>query len=656
MANEQILVVEDENLVAMNISERLRRIGYVVPQAVASGAEAIKHASERRPDLVLMDIRLKDGIDGVEAAAHIRENLDIPVIFLTAFSDAELVERAKLTEPYGYILKPFQARELHTSIVMALFKHRNDRKIRRTNVALRSTLDRLGEAVITTDNGGNVTYLNPAASDLTGWSDSEALGKRLSEVLRIIDFQTRQILQHPAVRSLRKGTFIESRSQSILLTRDGSHLPIDDYAATLDGPDGSNDGLVVTFHDNSRLIESEQLQEEWRQVAERAQQLKTELLTNLNQEIREPLHIIQSYTNLIQDLFGQELDPKYGRYLLHIREAGRSLLETLNKIVDLSRLHVETFPIRARELNIDELVSACVEAVRERAERKNLNLELDLKSEGGRIYADMYAIRSAISHVLDNAVKYTDAGKIKVATGFIEDNRIAVFISDTGIGIANEHLPQIFEEFSRFPEYHKRNEGIGLGLALTKRFVEHSNGSITVRSQPNSGTNITLSFPRMEPGEKSGSEMSNADKRVSIVESMLNNPHLVVLVVESHSSVRQHFGGDLGEHMTVYMADSRDKAMSILGLQHVDAVLVDISLDAEAGTSLIRSIKQDEALRHIAVVAFTAHDIDMQRRAAFSAGSDYYLSKPFNTDELRTTLRAIAQRRRDSNSGSRQSD
>jgi PAS domain S-box-containing protein len=652
MANEQILVVEDENLVAMNISERLRRIGYTVPRAVGSGAEAIKHAAEIKPDLVLMDIRLKDGIDGVEAAAHIRKNFDIPVIFLTAFSDTELVERAKLTEPYGYILKPFQAKELHTSIVMALFKHRSDSQARNNNKLLRKTLDRLGEAVITANREGAVTYLNPAASELTGWSDNDALGRRLGEILRVIDVRTRQILQHPALRSINKGGSIEARRQSILLTRDGQHLPVDDYTASLDNDDGSNEGMVVTFHDNSKFLESERMQEEWREVAERAQQLKTELLSNLNKEIREPLHIIQNYTNLVQDMFGQDLDPKYSRYIAHIREAGRSLLDTLNKIVDLSRLHVENFPIRPRELKIQEVVKACLESVRERAERKKLTIKATLNAAEAEVRADEYAIRSAISHILDNAIKYTDAGEISVKARLTDDQRIAIIISDTGIGIESQHLPQIFDEFTRFPDFHKRNEGIGLGLALTKRFVEHSHGSITVRSKPHQGTQITLSFPLLQAqndDENTGEERESQHSRVALVESMLNSTHLVILLIEQQSSVRRHFGSELGEHMTIYMADSLAKAQSILQVQRVDAVLVDVSLEEQLGRQVINTIKNDNALHTVAIIAFSANSIDRDRHAAFHAGSDYYLSKPFDVQELRTTLRAIAQRRRDAN-------
>jgi len=126
----QILVVEDEPIVALDLQQRLERMGYRVPHVVATGEAAIATASRERPQLVLMDISLKGAMDGVEAAEQIITQLRIPVVYLTAFSDDHTLERAKVTEPYGYLLKPFEERELHTTIEVALYKHQAERALR----------------------------------------------------------------------------------------------------------------------------------------------------------------------------------------------------------------------------------------------------------------------------------------------------------------------------------------------------------------------------------------------------------------------------------------------------------------------------------------------------------------------------------------------
>lgn len=130
MSRAKILVVEDERITAKNIQNRLKKLGYDVPAVAYSGEEAIKETAETHPDLVLMDIKLKGDMDGVAAAEQIRTRFNIPVIYLTAYADEDTLQRAKVTEPYSYILKPLQERELQTNIEIALYKHGMDKKVR----------------------------------------------------------------------------------------------------------------------------------------------------------------------------------------------------------------------------------------------------------------------------------------------------------------------------------------------------------------------------------------------------------------------------------------------------------------------------------------------------------------------------------------------
>ncbi|MDZ7337832.1 MAG: response regulator [candidate division KSB1 bacterium] len=126
----RIMVVEDLNITALDLKNRLRKMGYEVPALAGSGEEAIQKAEETHPDLILMDIRLKGEMDGVEAAERIRAKLDIPVIYLTAHADDNTLQRAMVTGPYGYVLKPFEEKELRITIEMALHRHRKEAKLR----------------------------------------------------------------------------------------------------------------------------------------------------------------------------------------------------------------------------------------------------------------------------------------------------------------------------------------------------------------------------------------------------------------------------------------------------------------------------------------------------------------------------------------------
>src|SRR5512139_4343433 len=148
MKKASILIVEDEYIVARDIAARVERQGYRVAEIVASGEDAVTQAGVTRPDLVLMDIKLSGPMDGVEAAEKIRASHDIPVVYLTAFADERTLERAKVTDAFGYLLKPFEERELHITIEMALYKHDVERRMRDNERWLATTLRSIGDGVV----------------------------------------------------------------------------------------------------------------------------------------------------------------------------------------------------------------------------------------------------------------------------------------------------------------------------------------------------------------------------------------------------------------------------------------------------------------------------------------------------------------------------
>src|SRR4030042_54645 len=182
MAKANIMVVEDESIISMEIQERLTSMGYRICATSATGEGAVRKAAETRPDLVLMDIMLKNGMDGIEATRQIRSRFSIPVVYLTAYADQKTLERARATEPYGYLLKPFEDRLLYATIEMALYRHLMEKKVKETAQRYATTLKCLHVAVFITDTSGTITYINPIAEALTGWTHDEAIGKPLSAI------------------------------------------------------------------------------------------------------------------------------------------------------------------------------------------------------------------------------------------------------------------------------------------------------------------------------------------------------------------------------------------------------------------------------------------------------------------------------------------
>ena len=172
MKKKQILIVEDERIVADDIKMSLERLGYVVSSIAFSGKEATKKAEELHPDLVLMDIVLKGEMTGIETAGIIHSRFDIPVVYLSAYADDKTLERAKITEPFGYILKPFEDRDLHSTIEMALYKHKMENRLKESEERHRSVVENAHDVIyIITPNG--LQYVNPAFEKLAGFKKNE---------------------------------------------------------------------------------------------------------------------------------------------------------------------------------------------------------------------------------------------------------------------------------------------------------------------------------------------------------------------------------------------------------------------------------------------------------------------------------------------------
>ncbi|MBU4076514.1 MAG: response regulator [Euryarchaeota archaeon] len=249
MEKKQILVVEDESIVAEHIRRSLQNMGYSVSSVASSGEKAIKEVEENVPDLVLMDIVLQGEMDGIETAKQIRSRFNIPVVYLTAYSDEKILERAKITEPFGYVIKPFNERELRINIEIALYKHKMERELKESEQWLSATLKSLGEAVIATDREGVIKIINPFAEILTGWKREEALGKPLATVFNIISEGTDKQIEDPVTKAIRQDSFYGLADQTILIAKEGARTPVDIIGSAIKDDRDRIIGVVLIFYD-----------------------------------------------------------------------------------------------------------------------------------------------------------------------------------------------------------------------------------------------------------------------------------------------------------------------------------------------------------------------------------------------------------------------
>ena len=267
MSTAKIFIVEDEAIVAESLNDQLEALGYIVTGYAPSGEEALRNIKNNLPDLVLMDIMLEGEMDGVETAQQIKELYGIPVIFLSAYSDSETLGRAKLTEPFGYLIKPYKERELHTTLEITLYKHRMEKRVREHERWLDTLLRSIGDGVITVGIDGMLTSMSPVAEMLTGLNETEQINKDLLGLLKIEESGIYPIIPDLIDQAL-DGETVSCLvdDEPILINANGKRIVIDFSAAPIRNEQDEIIGAVLTMRDISARKQAEIELSEARQI------------------------------------------------------------------------------------------------------------------------------------------------------------------------------------------------------------------------------------------------------------------------------------------------------------------------------------------------------------------------------------------------------
>jgi len=496
----RILVVEDELIVAMELKNRLSDLGYSVCGSTVSGEEAIKLAAEQHPDIILMDISIKGAYDGIQAAEIIKTDFDIPIIFITAFADPQTLQRAKITEPYGYIIKPFEERELHTSIEIAVYKHNIEKKLKNSERKLAITLKSIGDGVIAADKDGIVNYLNPAAEKLTCTGFNDAVGKSIFEIFHLKEESAYDSINAALKNLINSGLKKDFSGMATMKCKKETVRDIEANVASIINEKKIIEGIVVCFRD---ITERKKMENELKIALEKAEEssrLKSLFLNNMSHEFRTPIAGILGSAQIIKDEFSSGENTKIVDMM--ITSTGR-LLTTLDSILQFSSLEADRIVANISEIHLADTIEKLVRKFKKPIMQKGLELKLNLDDRKLTALADESLLVLALNNIVDNALKFTDNGKITFETGTSDNSNkkwATIGISDTGAGIPVEKLNIIFEEFRQVSEGTSRtHDGNGLGLAITEKIIEQMNGFIKVESQPGKGSNFTIYLPYVLP-------------------------------------------------------------------------------------------------------------------------------------------------------------
>ncbi len=336
MTGANILIVEDEGILAIELKEKLEKLGYKVPAIASTGEEAIELAAKHRPDLILMDIVLKGDMDGIEAANKICSTLKVPVIYLTAYADDGTVKRAKITEPFGYLVKPYNEKELQIALEIALYRHTME-KLRESHHWLETVLRSMGDCVIATDNDGHITFVNPSAEKLTGLKHDYAVGKDLDEVIKIIDEETMTPVKNLVSMALSNNSVVASAGSNLLRTSVEKDVPIDYIASPIADVQGVVMGVVLILKDltSQRVAE---IESKIRDTA-MASSINALCITDINGTIK--------YANApFYELWGYRPEEVIGRSASEIYQMDAKLSEIETSLSEKGRWTGETAAIR----------------------------------------------------------------------------------------------------------------------------------------------------------------------------------------------------------------------------------------------------------------------------------------------------------------------
>jgi PAS domain S-box-containing protein len=503
MPRTKILVVEAESIVAEDIRSTLESLGYGVTSVASSAQDAVKKAEDDKPDLVLMDIVLHGRINGIAAANQIRARVDIPVVYLTADADQRMLDQVKVTEPFGYILKPFEGGGLYVAIEIALYKHKMERRLKKSEEWLWTTLKSIGDAVIATDTKGCVAFMNPVAESSTGWKQEDALGKELTNVFHIINEETREIAENPVSRVLREGALVGLANHTALVSKDGVEISIADSGAPIRDDKGNIKGVILVYRDitEHRLAEKEQarLLQESRKLAtelERAIRVKDEFQNVMSHELRTPLNVVVGYTAIIKDRFFGDITPKQEEALGEIMNTANDQLAMINTMLLATALEAGKTKIDTHEVRLVDFLNQLKQAY-DVPMKKSITFNWDYPSDLPSVNTDSAKLKHILQNLINNAIKFTDRGNVTVSAHcIVEAKRVEFKVVDTGIGISEDHFPFIFEKFRQIDISETRTfEGVGVGLYIVKQFTELLGGTVEVESVPDKGSTFTVRIP-----------------------------------------------------------------------------------------------------------------------------------------------------------------
>lgn len=659
-----VFIVEDEALIAMELRDRLTRLGYEVRGVAAHGERAVEEIPTAAPDLVLMDINLAGQLDGIETARRVRERTDVPVVFLTAFSDPELVRRASALGPHGYLLKPFEERELHATIQVALVKHRADRALREANERLeeqvrartaelarlnadlegevarraaaltasegryQALVDHISDALIRDDESGRLVYANARFLDWFGLHDRDLRGVRLEDY---VSPEWRAALRERHDRRMR-GEPVPDRFEYEGARADGRRFWVEVSVTPV-----TENGQIVGTQSILRDVTERKEMERRLGRAQRLEAVGT-LAGGIAHDLNNALTPVTMALGHLRALCPEHAE------LLDILDAGcmravgmvRQLLTFAKGSADGKRVAV---PVRPLILEIEKIARSTFP--------KSIRFTADAPPGLPSVEADPTQLHQILLNLCVNARDAMPGGGTLTVTARATDldaadvlgepdatpgHYLVLSVADTGAGIPPEVLDRIFEPFftTKGPE-----QGTGLGLFTVLGMTKKHGGFVRVRSRVGTGTEFAVYLPacptaapapRGEPTEPTAPARGAGE---------------LILVVDDDDGVRAALRAILtGLGFRVLTAENGAAGLAAAAAHHAElrAVITDLHMPVMSGIALAGELRRLAPALPVVVVSGLLSESDADQLRELGVRS--ILGKPFTQEGLLGGVRA----------------
>jgi PAS domain S-box-containing protein len=494
-------------------------------------------------------------------------------------------------------------------------------------------------AIALLDDQDKIILINESFSNLFGYYLEEIKGKSLN------DFIVPHELKKEATRysdQIREGGQINK--ESYRRRKDGTLV----YVQIVGVPIIINEKTVDIYGmyvDLTRRKISEQELIKAKEKAEEMSRLKSNFLANMSHELRTPLNGILGYADI---LTSQLIEPEQIKMMQGIYQSGKRLSETLNFILDLSAIETDEVEVIAKDLAVVPLAKNSINSFANEAAKKNLQLETIIKGKNIYAHLDKHLFTRILYNLLDNALKFTNKGKIIVEIGkelIAEKEWLYIKVKDTGIGIAYDKIDLIWDEFRQVSEgITRRYEGAGLGLTISKKAVELMQGIISVESELGIGSVFTVKFPAVNAISQNEELITEKQAAVIQPEKETAKPATLplVLYVEDDFVNRDIVKLYLKNTCIVETAEDGETALQLAAKKMYEVILIDINLGAEMnGIEVVKELLKMPQYAGTPIITVTAYVTGKDRAEFIKGGGTHYLSKPFQKREILDLVKSV---------------